>query len=87
MVRRSHQLFCAKLCKTMNSVVLKQYVEEFLHISNNVRKLKADSFENLPIVEKVLLRLQEDNVTYQGVELINCGTPHKKVYISYRSYP
>jgi len=50
--------------------------EGFLHTNKNVEKLKAQRFEKLPTVEKVLLRLRlckdkECKLTYQGVELTN----------------
>ena len=66
----------AILCKVLqdSELCLVRAVEGFLHTNKNVEKLKAQRFEKLPTVEKVLLRLREDEegkITYQGVELTN----------------
>jgi len=58
------------LCKVLQDSEL-YAIEDFLHASKNVEKLKTQRFEKLPLVEKVLLRLRKDEgkTTYQGVEL------------------
>ena len=65
----------AILCKVLqdSELCLVRAIEGFLHTSKNVEKLKTQSFEKLPTVEKVLFRLHEDEgkTTYQGVELTN----------------
>ena len=53
----------AILCKVLQNseLCIVRAVEVFLHTSKNVQKLKTYTFEKLPSVEKVLLRLREDD--------------------------
>ena len=66
----------AILCKVLqdSELCVVRAIEGFLHTTKNVEKLKVGTFEKLPSVEQVLLRLRyedDGNPTYQGVEVTN----------------
>ena len=65
---------CTTLCKVLqeDEVCMVGVIESLLKTKKNLDSLKHTTFENLPVVKKVISRIKKDGiVTYQQAEITN----------------
>ena len=65
---------CAVLCKVLqeDEICVVGVIESLLKTKRSLESLKTTTFENLPVVKKVISRIKKDGiVTYQQAEITN----------------